>query len=85
MPAYLYPDDTDFVVTRTSNQSITGQKVFVASSAGIVPVIVRATTSQTANLLEFHDVNGNVVNFIDAAGKIGGSANDDTNAMIWTS
>lgn len=58
--------------------------VFQAGAATDVPLIVKGTTGQTGNLMEFYNGAGTLVNFISAAGLLGGSASDDTNALIWT-
>jgi hypothetical protein len=73
-----------FAVTTNGTQTITGSKTFLAASAASVPLTLRGVTGQTANLLEIRNAAGTVINFIDANGALGGSANDDTNALVWT-
>jgi hypothetical protein len=73
-----------FAVTTNGTQTITGQKTFLAATTASVPITLRGQTGQTANLLEVRNGAGTLVNYIDANGLLGGSASDDTNALIWT-
>lgn len=73
-----------FAVTTNGSQTITGSKTFLAASAANVPVTLRGATGQTANLLEVRNSAGALINFIDANGALGGSASDDTLALVWT-
>lgn len=85
MPMFSVGSAAAFAVTTSGSQTVTGQKTFLAASASTVPVVLRGVTGQTANLLEIRNGAGTLINFIDANGALGGSANDDTNALVWTS
>jgi hypothetical protein len=73
-----------FAVTTNGTQTITGSKTFLAATTGSVPLTLKGLTGQTANLLEIRNGAGTLVNYIDSNGLLGGSASDDTNALVWT-
>lgn len=84
MPMFSVGSAAAFAVTTNGAQTITGPKTFLSTAAVNVPVTLRGATGQTANLLEIRNAAGTLINFIDANGALGGSANDDTNALVWT-
>lgn len=70
MPAYLFPNDTDFLVTRTGQQSITGQKTFLAGSSGVVGIIFQGASGQTADLTQWQNSAGTPVLRVLSGGAI---------------
>ena len=56
----------------TRRVSTVGGSTVIPSAANIVGVAIRAATSQTANLLEFRDSSGTVVNRFGSDGLLAG-------------
>lgn len=75
MPIEIYPDNNDYIVSRTTEQVITGAKTFMAGSAGSVPLVARGTTGQTGNLQEWRNSVGTNLAKIDSAGTVYSGSN----------
>lgn len=73
MSAVIYPDNNDYIVSRTTDQTITGQKIFQAGAATSVPLRVRGATGQTANLTEWRDAADALMAFINPGGAFVGT------------
>lgn len=79
MPVEIYPDTNDYIVSRTTDQTITGRKTFLAGSATSIPLTVQGTTVQTANLTEWKNVGGAILSLIGADGGFrSGAENTNT-------
>ena len=66
----LYINNNNVSVTNNVGLSVKRQSIFDAGQAGIVPVVVLARASQTADLQQWQDSTGATLAKIDASGNI---------------
>ena len=59
-----------FLVTGGSYIESSGRAFFNASVASYIPVTIRGTTSQTANLQEWQNVSGTVLTLVNSIGRV---------------
>jgi hypothetical protein len=78
MPAFSVGAASTFAVTTSGNQGITGTKTFTSATVGSTALIVKAMTSQTADLQQWQNSSGTVLTSIEAPGIIRLFASDPT-------